>query len=113
MAKVALILTLVVLWSMAISAIPGKRIRRGYNNSGYGGGYGRGSDERDASNSNESSNGCSSENNRNYSGSRETAYNRNGRQYNDNARGTRSFTKASASAAASSFSQNLKTNNVS
>ncbi|XP_059058416.1 uncharacterized protein LOC131851870 [Achroia grisella] len=91
----------------------GRRLRRGYNNSGYGGGYTRGSDERDASTSNESGNGCSSENTRNYSGSRELAYNRDGRQSNDNARGTRSFAKASASAVASSFSQNLKTKNVS
>ncbi|XP_053613227.1 uncharacterized protein LOC128676848 [Plodia interpunctella] len=100
MAKLATTVALMALLAIGISAIPGKRLRRGFNNSGYGTSqYGRGSDERD--NSSQEGNGCSSENSR----SREFSFDRNGRQ-SDNNRGTRSFAKASASAAATAYNQN-------
>nr|XP_053613217.1 uncharacterized protein LOC128676848 isoform X1 [Plodia interpunctella] len=106
MAKLATTVALMALLAIGISAIPGKRLRRGFNNSGYGTSqYGRGSDERD--NSSQEGNGCSSENSRrtNLDYSREFSFDRNGRQ-SDNNRGTRSFAKASASAAATAYNQN-------
>ncbi|XP_013188638.1 putative carbonic anhydrase 2 isoform X2 [Amyelois transitella] len=114
MAKFVSTVALLALLAISISAIPGKRTRRGFNNSGYnsgggygsGGEYGRGSDERDTSS--QEGNGCSSENGR----SREYAYNRDGRQFNENSRGTRSFAKASASAAASAYNINSGSKNL-
>ncbi|XP_060809008.1 uncharacterized protein LOC106133453 isoform X1 [Amyelois transitella] len=120
MAKFVSTVALLALLAISISAIPGKRTRRGFNNSGYnsgggygsGGEYGRGSDERDTSS--QEGNGCSSENGRRVKigSSREYAYNRDGRQFNENSRGTRSFAKASASAAASAYNINSGSKNL-
>ncbi|XP_028031607.1 uncharacterized protein LOC114244089 [Bombyx mandarina] len=115
--RTGLLLLAIVLSALSAS---GMRIRRGFNNSGYsrggGSGYGRESNERDASVSIENNNDCGDEEEKgfNESGSRELAYNRQGYGSNENRRGGRSFSKATASASASATSYNSdhKGNNV-
>ncbi|KAL0901904.1 hypothetical protein ABMA27_007052 [Loxostege sticticalis] len=105
----ALLLAVFAVLVVGLSA-RGIRVRRGYNNSGYGtSGYGRGSgsDERDASVS-QDGNGCNGggDNGRGYgnSGSHELAY-KNGRS-SEHIRGGRSYAHSSASASASSTALN-------
>ncbi|XP_049874462.1 ATP-dependent RNA helicase laf-1-like [Pectinophora gossypiella] len=116
MARVIWCVVLLVLVACGDCGVHVKRVRRGYN-SGYGdssSGYGRGSDERDASVSEESG-GCSSGGGYgrgyNSNGGRELAYNRDGRPTSDT-RGGRSFIKSTASAAASASSYTLNQKNA-
>ncbi|XP_075991315.1 uncharacterized protein LOC142986386 [Anticarsia gemmatalis] len=109
MTKVVAVLVAMVLLAVAVESRDwrfesAKRVKRGYNG-GFGSDVTFGRSDENASVSREGLNACSGEGDRGYSGSRELGYNRDGRQ-NDNRRGNRSFSKASASASATASNQN-------